>query len=102
MDGQSFSFRVKPEDVEWDWDTTPPTRTINRFHEVYDVGPVTTPAYPQTSASMRTLEAARAERCRCSAPAPKPAEDRTVPLSLAKARQAVAEASLSPTTAGVP
>jgi uncharacterized protein len=98
MDGQSFSFRVLPEDVQWDWDTTPPTRMIHRFEEIYDVGPVTTPAYTDTSVSMRTLESARAQ-CRCKAHASTSPD--SVPFSLAKARQAAAEASLLPPTPSV-
>lgn len=87
MDGMSFSFVLDPGDDEWDFSTTPPTRTIHRFREIYDVGPVTYPAYADTSAAMRSLRRARRSRLPRRAP-------RSPSLSLAKARQAVAEASL--------
>jgi HK97 family phage prohead protease len=59
MDGQSFSFRVKPDDVEWIWESDPPTRIVRRFEEIYDVGPVTYPAYTDTSAAMRSMDKAK-------------------------------------------
>lgn len=82
MDGMSFSFVLYPGDDEWDLSTSPPTRTIHRFREIFDVGPVTYPAYAETSAAMRSLRMVRRAA-------------RAVSLSLAKARQAVAEALLS-------
>src|SRR6185312_1901802 len=81
MDGMSFSFLVDPGDDEWDFKATPPVRTIKRFSKVYDGGPVTYAAYLDTTAAMRSLERARTE----AAPDPRS-------LSLAKARQRLAEA----------
>lgn len=86
MDGQSFSFAVEPEDVEWDWNTTPPTRIIHRFSKVFDVGPVTDPAYTDTTAAMRSMDRAR----------PNPAGVAAKSLDRLWARQRLAEASLAP------
>lgn len=86
MDGQSFSFLCNPEDVEWDWTTTPPTRIIHRFSRCYDVGPVTDPAYTETTAAMRSMDRAR----------PTPAGDRSDSLDRFWIRQRLAEASLAP------
>ena len=58
LDGQSFAFNIKAD--EWkDLDTDHPTRTITEFEMIYDVGPVTFPAYPDTNVGLRTLEEAR-------------------------------------------
>jgi len=58
LDGQSFAFNIKGE--EWDGlDTDKPKRTITEFEMIYDVGPVTYPAYPDTTVGLRTLEDAR-------------------------------------------
>lgn len=59
IDGSSFSFIATRE--EWDETQDPPLRTILEA-ELYDVGPVTFPAYGDTEAGMRSLEHARAER----------------------------------------
>ena len=59
LDGQSFAFTIKAD--EWKGlDTDKPTRTITEFDSIFDVGPVTYPAYPDTSVGLRTLEEARA------------------------------------------
>lgn len=55
VSGSSFAFRVEEEE----WDDEPikkgqlPVRTITRA-ELFDVSPVTYPAYPQTSVSARS------------------------------------------------
>ena len=60
LDGQSFAFRIKGD--EWKGlDTDNPIRTITEFEAILDVGPVTYPAYPDTSVGLRTLDKARAE-----------------------------------------
>jgi HK97 family phage prohead protease len=74
MSGCSFSFRVNRE--EWNYDATPPVRTL-RDVDVADVGPVTFPAYRDTSVALRSLEANR----------PRP----TLPLELLKAKIRLAE-----------
>ena len=59
LDGQSFAFNILAD--EWkDLDKDKPKRTITEFEMIYDVGPVTYPAYPDTTVGLRTLEEARA------------------------------------------
>lgn len=48
----SYAFRVNAEGQRWDEDTR--TRHITEFSEVLDVSPVTYPAQPATSATVRT------------------------------------------------
>jgi phage head maturation protease len=45
----SFAFIVAEEGEEWEEGK----RTITEFDEVFDVSPVTYPAYPQTSVKVR-------------------------------------------------
>lgn len=56
VQGSSFSFEV--DEDEWDYSGDTPVRTITRV-TLYDVGPVTFPAYEQTTVSARSLQAAR-------------------------------------------
>jgi phage head maturation protease len=59
----SFAFFVdRPEDQEWSNRGETPLRTIKRA-SLYDVSIVTTPAYDGTEIALRSLEAARGERC---------------------------------------
>lgn len=55
----SFRFVVDYEDREWIYpeDEDMPLRQINRISELWDVSLVTYPAYPGTSAGMRSLDA---------------------------------------------
>jgi HK97 family phage prohead protease len=58
LTGQSFGFTVKSD--EWSGlDTDKPTRTITEIDQIYDVGPVTYPAYQDTSVALRSMEAAK-------------------------------------------
>jgi HK97 family phage prohead protease len=60
LTGQSFGFTVLSD--EWtDLETDHPRRTITEIGEIYDVGVVTYPAYPDTTVALRALDAARAE-----------------------------------------
>lgn len=59
MPGCSFQYRVAPEGDSWDWSKPMPVRTVRKYSRLYDVGPVTFPAYPDTSVEVRTLEGAR-------------------------------------------
>ena len=60
LTGQSFGFTIKSD--EWtDLDTDHPIRTITEIDQIYDVGPVTYPAYKDTSVALRSLEVAKAE-----------------------------------------
>ena len=60
LTGQSFGFTILSD--EWKGlDTDKPTRTITEIGQIYDVGPVTYPAYQDTSVALRSLEQAKAE-----------------------------------------
>jgi uncharacterized protein len=57
VDGNSFSFVVAKD--QWEYpDNAPAERTILEFDELFDVGPVTYPAYPATTVSARAKEMA--------------------------------------------
>ncbi len=57
MDGSSFSFTTEDEDGdEWDDTTEPPTRTLRNVRDLFDVGPVTYPAYLDTEVNTRSLD----------------------------------------------
>jgi uncharacterized protein len=52
---QSFGFNIKSD--EWkDMDKDTPIRTITEVNELYDVSPVTFPAYPDTEVALRSLD----------------------------------------------
>lgn len=53
----SFAFRVARGGDSWDEDdeTGALIRTIHEFSDLYDVSPVTDPAYPQTDSGLRTI-----------------------------------------------
>lgn len=58
--GSSFSFRVAKDGEEWTKASRAgelPLRTIHRFAELIDVGPVTFPAYNEATAEARDLAA---------------------------------------------
>lgn len=57
VDGNSFSFVVEKDSWEYPKDG-PAIRTILEFDELFDLGPVTFPAYPQTTVSARAREMA--------------------------------------------
>jgi len=60
VSGQSFAFSVGAE--TWDFtDGETPHRTITEISNLYDVGPVTYPAYPQTSVAVAGLRSLMAE-----------------------------------------
>lgn len=61
VSGSSFTFDMGAGDDEWDDDEAMPMRTIRRISSLYDVGPVTFPAYPTTSAGARSAEEIRAD-----------------------------------------
>jgi cysteine synthase len=68
--GQSFSFRIGQEGrAVWNDEWT--ERRVEKVSEIFDVGPVTYPAYPSTDVAARTREAAMreaAEAAKRSAP----------------------------------
>lgn len=66
MDGCSFTCDIDID--QWDWSGETPIRTIISVSALYDVGPVTMPAFPGTSvrsgfalAAARRVESARIE-----------------------------------------
>jgi len=56
--GSSFGFSVSSDGYEWDDSSSEMTRVMlnSGCSRLYDVGPVTFPAYPDTSAAVRSLE----------------------------------------------
>lgn len=54
VDQMSFGFRVLPGGEDWTFENNMAIRTIKKA-QLFDVSPVTFPAYPQTSVSVRTL-----------------------------------------------
>lgn len=67
VDGNSFSFTVERD--EWEYKKDGSTiRTITEFGELFDVGPVTYPAYPSTTVSARAKEMAEKREAPPEAP----------------------------------
>jgi len=58
LSGCSFAFTVAEDDWKY-FDDKPSERTIVRIGSLFDVGPVTYPAYEDTSVSVRALEMAK-------------------------------------------
>ena len=58
--GMSFAFVTDVD--EWDYSGEMAIRTIKRFRELYDVGPVVYPAYTDTSVAMRSIESHRKQQ----------------------------------------
>lgn len=67
LQGQSFTFTTSID--QWDWSGETALRTLVEVDQLYDVGPVTFPAYEETSVAMRAFQARREERSRPPAPA---------------------------------
>jgi uncharacterized protein len=88
MRGSSFQFSIAMEGASWDWDGPSPLRTITKVGRLYDVAPVTNPAYLDTTVDMRSFQAALEARDA------KRAEAALHSLSLARARLRFAEAPL--------
>jgi len=60
LTGQSFGFTILND--EWEGlDSDSPKRTITEIGQIFDVGPVTFPAYTDTSVALRSLERAKTE-----------------------------------------
>jgi len=59
--GSSFMFSVAESGDKWDKTNDVITRTITKIGALYDVGPVTFPAYPASSAALRSLEGVEAQ-----------------------------------------
>lgn len=57
--GSSFAFSIAKDGEAWTADERgKPLRTITKVSRLYEVGPVVSPAYPDTSAARRSLNAA--------------------------------------------
>jgi len=64
IDGCSFAFTVAKGGQKWQRAETagePEIRTISEIGELYDVGPVTYPAYPDTTVAVRALDRIRTQ-----------------------------------------
>jgi uncharacterized protein len=59
MSGSSFQFSILQGGEKWDFDSSPPTRTVTKIGRLYDVSPVTNPAYLDTQVDMRSFQEAR-------------------------------------------
>jgi len=60
IDQQSFTFSLTEQGQRWtDLDTDKPKRDIVEVNELFDVSPVTFPAYNETSVAVRSLNEAR-------------------------------------------
>lgn len=70
----SFSFSMEGGAQEWDDSVKPSVRTIRKVGELYDVSPVTFPAYPTATTGVRSAEQVFAEHQaeRQASPAVKP------------------------------
>jgi HK97 family phage prohead protease len=53
--GSSFGFRLKPGGDKWERRDGDIIRTINEFEWLMDVSPVAFPAYPETTADVRSV-----------------------------------------------
>ncbi len=70
VDQSSFAFTVDVE--QWDESGNPVVRTIVKVRELFDVSPVTYPAYPTATSGVRSLQDVAKEHK--AAPAPKAPE----------------------------
>jgi len=58
----SFAFSVAEDGDDWEERDGKLTRTILKFKRLYDVSPVTYPAYPDTTVATRALEMRKADQ----------------------------------------
>ena len=56
LEGSSFQFGLARGGDSWDKSVTPYQRTIHKFSFVSEMGPVSRPAYGDTTAALRSLE----------------------------------------------
>lgn len=56
LTGSSFGFKMAPGGARWDKDGAFDVRTLARVGKLYDVGPVTYPAYGATSTALRSAD----------------------------------------------
>jgi HK97 family phage prohead protease len=62
INGSSFAFRVAPDGDEWRQEGDLVIRTIHRIQTLFDVSPVTYPAYDESPSAQRSLTAWRQAR----------------------------------------
>lgn len=76
VDQSSFAFSLLQEGQAWEEKTdggkTIVNRTIKKISRLYDVSPVTYPAYPDATVALRTLEEFRAGQTPPAPPPPAP------------------------------
>jgi len=70
--GASFAFTVAEGGDSWTEKNGRYLRTITEVDQLFDVGPVTYPAYPDTAVAARSLEAFKAEQDTEPEPEPEP------------------------------
>lgn len=58
--GSSFQFDIRSDGDKWSMKDGKAFREVMQFNGVYEMGPVSEPAYPDTSISARSLEALEA------------------------------------------
>ena len=87
IDGSSFSFIVDPEGGD-DWDETDNgiVRTIRSVRDLFDVGPVTDPAYLDTEVSTRSYERFFESRSKAVLASEQTEDEAAVRLALYRAR----------------
>ncbi len=52
--GSSFQFTIDPDGEDWDWSGPVPLRCLRSISRLYDVSPVTFPAYEDSSCELRS------------------------------------------------
>jgi HK97 family phage prohead protease len=60
VDGSSFMFNVPEGGDVWDFSGDMPLRTVSQVN-LFEVGPVTMPAYPDATAALRSMEESRSK-----------------------------------------
>jgi len=93
VQGSSFEFRVHDGGDAWVNDEGEMIREL-RAIDVFEVGPVTRPAYPSTDVAMRSLEAWRAAQDEeAPDPEPEPTPDPQTPTDVLRDKLSLTEAA---------
>ncbi|MFH1603741.1 MAG: HK97 family phage prohead protease [Pseudomonadota bacterium] len=96
MDGCSFTFRTKSD--KWiypDDESKPVRRELIECDPLFDVGPVTYPAYPDTAVALRSLEAAKQQEEQKPPAEPQPEPEAKPTLSVADAEARIAKTKVA-------
>jgi uncharacterized protein len=75
LSGSSFAFSLAKNGDKWEERGDKVLRTITSFGKIFDVSPVTHPAYPTTDVGLRSLNSFLESRKQEEAPETKPIED---------------------------